>query len=291
MLSHSQSCDFGNVLRRTSRRINARGVPVLVGAVLLTAAALKAHQLATGYTTEDSSFTPRWFLIVLVEIELALGLLLWIGVYAKQARIAAVAAFAGFCFGALHQALSGASSCGCFGNIHINPWHTLLFDLLAVAVLWRWTPEVLEKTSQEERTRTTRSHILRSIAIGLLFLLAGIPAAIAMSSSRPPLLQCSDAAIDFGTMPQGERGEMTFLLTNPSQESVEIAKTESTCDCFHVDLALPAAAGGETIPVVARMELDKEPHFTGQLQIDIRGVTPSGAIAFSLRANARVVRK
>jgi hypothetical protein len=285
----SRSRNFGEAPQRILRGINARGASVLVGVVLLTAAALKTHQLATGPTAENSLFTSRWLLIALVELELALGLWLLSGAYPGLARLAALAAFAGFCLASLYQALTGAPSCGCFGNVHINPWYTLLFDLAAVVVLWRWTSAAHVNICWGGGG--ARSHSFRLIAFGLFFLLAGIPAAIAMSSPHSVLLQCSTPAIDFGTMPQAEHREITFWLLNPSQKTVEIAETKSSCECFHVDFAQRTVAGGEKIQAVARLELDKEPWFTGQLQLEAQGKAASGAIAFSIQAHVRVVRR
>jgi hypothetical protein len=122
-------------------------------------------------------------------------------------------------------------------------------------------------------------------------LLFGIPAAIAMSNRPPALLQPSVPVLDFGILAQGERDEIVFWLLNPHSEPVTIEKIESSCDCFHLDLERETVAGGETIQAVARLELDKEPHFTGELQPEARGRTASGAVAFSIQASVRVVRK
>lgn len=140
MFSLSPVHGFGKTPQRMLHKAKVRGVPFFLGAVLLTASAFKMHQLATGPTTEDSLLTSRWFLIALVEAELALGLFLLIGAYPKQARHAALAAFTAFSLMSLYHALTGAASCGCFGKLHISPWSTLLFDLLAAAALWRWVP-------------------------------------------------------------------------------------------------------------------------------------------------------
>ncbi|MHB1423824.1 MAG: MauE/DoxX family redox-associated membrane protein [Gemmataceae bacterium] len=279
---------FGQAL--SPHTLTARGIPILVGVVLLTAAALKIQQLSAGPTTENTLFTSRWFLIGLVECELALGLWLLIGAYPKPARRAALAAFAGFSLVALYQALTGAPSCGCFGNVPIKPWYTLLLDLAIVAVLWRWNPETLVNKCRGGASNI-HSHSFRLVAIGFLFLLTGIPAAIAMNSYRPALLQSSLSVIDFGTLPQAERGEIVFWFINSHKETMEIANIDSSCACFHVDLAQRTVAGGETIRAVARLELDKEPRFSGELQPEARGWTPSGALAFSIQAHVRVVRK
>lgn len=135
---------FGEVLRRAvclASLCASGGVPVVLGAVLLTAAALKTHQLATIPTAESVLFTSRWFLVSFVEFELALGLWLLVGAYLPQARLAALAAFASFAVVSLYQALAGRVSCCCFGRIPFGPRYTLVFDLIAIAALWRWHPE------------------------------------------------------------------------------------------------------------------------------------------------------
>jgi hypothetical protein len=133
-----------------------------LGVVLLTAAVLKTHQLATG-PAEHSLFTYRWLLIGLVEFELALGLWLLAGVYLEQARIAALAAFYEFGSVSLYQALSGEESCGCFGEVAVNPWHTLLFDLAALAALWRWHPNAGPLVQTVRGAQNARSHSFRAI--------------------------------------------------------------------------------------------------------------------------------
>jgi hypothetical protein len=277
------------------RTIPARAIPVLIGVVLLTAAALKIQQLATDASQENSLFTSRWLLTGLVEFELALGLWLLSGAHPKQARRMALAAFAGFCFVSLYQARTGAPSCGCFGKISVKPWHTLLFDLAIEVMLWRWKPGIHKRMSMFREGRSsigTSVHThSRLTTIGLLIVLAGVPAAIAMNRPRAALLQSSLTALDFGTMPQGEHGEIVFWLLNPNPETVEIAYIDSSCDCFRIDLDKQIVAGGEKIRAVAHLELEKEPRFSGELQPEARGRTPAGDIAFSIQARVGVVRK
>jgi len=54
-------------------------VRIVVGFVLLTAAALKGYQLAAGPVAETGLLTSRWFLIGVVEFELFFGLWLLAG--------------------------------------------------------------------------------------------------------------------------------------------------------------------------------------------------------------------
>lgn len=177
-----QSRGFGERLRQLTCGAGMRavsGVPAVLGVVLLIAAALKTHQLATSPTAETSLLTSRWFLIALVEFELALGLWLISWTYPKPARMASLVAFAAFAAASLIQVLSGESSCGCFGKVVIKPLYTLLFDLAALAVLWRWGPQA---------TSDVRSHFFRLTASAFLFLLMGVSAALIMSSFTAAIL-------------------------------------------------------------------------------------------------------
>ena len=127
-------------LLRTLRGFN-RGVPALLGLVLLAAAALKARQFATSLNAGSGLFTSRWSLIGLIELELALGLCLLVGLYPRQIRLTALICFTTFAAVSLQQAIAGKASCSCFGALAVRPWYTFLLDLIAVAALWHWQPE------------------------------------------------------------------------------------------------------------------------------------------------------
>jgi len=112
-----------------------------LGLLLLTAAVLKGHELLTVPVANRGLWTWRPFLIFQVEFELALGLWLLSGVFKRLAWLAALLCFSLFCCVTLYKALSGATSCGCFGTVHVNPWLTLLtIDLPAVVVLTLFHP-------------------------------------------------------------------------------------------------------------------------------------------------------
>jgi len=68
-------------------RITAYGaVRMILGLILLSAAALKRHQLATEPVAETSLFTFRWFMIGVVEFEIFFGLWLLTGLLAGIPR-------------------------------------------------------------------------------------------------------------------------------------------------------------------------------------------------------------
>ncbi|KKK52835.1 hypothetical protein LCGC14_3100920, partial [marine sediment metagenome] len=99
-----------------SRRFVAYDVVRLVLAlILLAAAGLKAHQLATRPVSEVDVFSYRWSLIFQVQVELVLGLWLLSGLYRRRAWTVAIVCFAAFACIAFYKGVSGQASCGCFG--------------------------------------------------------------------------------------------------------------------------------------------------------------------------------
>lgn len=71
------SLSISRIPRLELKASNVEGydlVRMILATVLLTAAALKAHQLATEPVVNNSPLTSRWFLILEVEFELVFGL-------------------------------------------------------------------------------------------------------------------------------------------------------------------------------------------------------------------------
>jgi thiol-disulfide isomerase/thioredoxin len=115
----------------------------VLGLLLLTAAVLKGHELLTTPMANADIWTNRYFMIFQVEFELALGIWLLSGLFKRVAWLAALGCFTLFCGVTLYKALSGFGSCGCFGNVHINPWITLFaVDLPAVILLVIFRPKL-----------------------------------------------------------------------------------------------------------------------------------------------------
>jgi hypothetical protein len=106
-----------------------------LGLLLLTAAVLKGHELLTTPMANADIWTNRYFMIFQVELELSLGIWLLSGLFKRAAWLAALGCFILFCGVTLYKALAGFGSCGCFGNVHVNPWITLFAIDLPVVVL------------------------------------------------------------------------------------------------------------------------------------------------------------
>jgi hypothetical protein len=107
-----------------------------LGVLLVIAALLKGHELLTLPVANADLWSYRPFLIGQVECELALGLWLLSGLWKRLAWLVSLLCFGLFCGVTLVKALTGAASCGCFGQIHLNPWITLAaIDVPAVLLL------------------------------------------------------------------------------------------------------------------------------------------------------------
>src|SRR5437868_5604700 len=93
-----------------------------VGVVLLTAAATKGYELATGPVLDGGFWSSRWLLSCVVEFELGLGLWLVSGLYAGLSMFIAFITFICFLEFNLYQALTGVRLCHCLGRARIPSW-------------------------------------------------------------------------------------------------------------------------------------------------------------------------
>ena len=111
----------------------ARFAPSLVRAcaagILLAAAALKVGQ-ASRAAIHLPGFGP-----MLTAFELFLGLWLISGTLPTAARRGAIGCFSVFACYTLYEALAGKADCGCFGQVHVNPWFTFILDVSLVLAL------------------------------------------------------------------------------------------------------------------------------------------------------------
>jgi hypothetical protein len=112
-----------------------------LAAVLLTAALLKTYQLATVPTLGEGLFHARWFNIFVVEFEVFFAFWLFSGLFSKWTRLVSIALFSVFALVSLFKAVSGETSCGCFGNVTVNPWITMGFDVVIVVLLAYFSPK------------------------------------------------------------------------------------------------------------------------------------------------------
>ena len=165
---------------------------VLAG-ILLLAAGLKAHQLAT-QPVVDSGFlflSSRAVLTVELECEIILGVWLLSGAFPRLAWLVTTCCFAAFSLITYSKAVRGEASCGCFGVVEVSPWITLVMDILAVAALMMLRRNFWQSSSAS-RLR------LRIVGACLAAVALGAPAAVAAMSFKAARIDVSGEIIGAG---------------------------------------------------------------------------------------------
>ncbi len=119
------------------RSIATRAVMLLASLLLFFAAAMKWRQLPVVERLGDDLLHRQSFVGGQIVFEASLAAWLLSGTAAKWSRRVALAAFGVFACVALYEAVGGAESCGCFGQFKVNPWITVIVDLLFAGTLAR----------------------------------------------------------------------------------------------------------------------------------------------------------
>jgi hypothetical protein len=157
---------FGTILPRVATTAARKQLLAsIVGAILLAAAVLKLYQHSQ---LPASSLELAWTEPLLVALETFLGLWLISGAFPMAARRVAIGCFGTFACYTLYEALIGKADCGCFGQVHVNPWFTFILDVSLVLML-----AFLGKpgTSEAGPARSSRRKwpVAAAAAIGLAF--------------------------------------------------------------------------------------------------------------------------
>jgi hypothetical protein len=152
-------------------------VRLVLGLVLLFAAAMKIYGIATEPLAGNNFWNNRWFVFALAEVELFFGLWLLSGLFHKSTLRLSLVWFAALFFVSVYQAISGEESCACFGQMTVNPWYTAIFDLIAIASLWL-------SVATEVPQRTFSTNPLRSTVFTILFLSLAVSAAVAIGENH-----------------------------------------------------------------------------------------------------------
>ena len=115
--------------RWRSRWTVSHAVRFAVAAILLTAAVLKSHQLATEPVLGTGLLESRWFLVLVIEYECFLAFWTISGLFPRVAWCVSLGTFSLFAGFAAGKVIAGEASCGCFGAVAVNPWWTLSLDI------------------------------------------------------------------------------------------------------------------------------------------------------------------
>ena len=168
-------------------------VRVLLGLLLLTAAAFKGFELATEPVANSGLLTSRWLLVIVVEFEFLFGLWLLAGLRPRLTRVAAIVVFTAFGAVAAYKGVTGEASCGCFGKVPVNPWYTLILDVAAICALLASRP-----MSQAPRHAALQRFGWPVVAV--IAVLVGVPGGYVMSIYEPAALADDGVIIGPGNL-------------------------------------------------------------------------------------------
>ena len=110
---------------RTMRSRAYSTLRLALATLLLVAALLKGHELATEPVAGGTIFDSRPWLVGVVQGQLFLGIWLAANVYPRTVKFVTLAVFFAFACVSAYKVLSGADSCGCFGKANVDPRWTL----------------------------------------------------------------------------------------------------------------------------------------------------------------------
>jgi hypothetical protein len=216
-----------------------------VAILLIFAVLTKAYQIAT----EPSDGIP-WLAMGHVLCESGLALLLLSGVWPRWSKWATIAAFSLFLSVAVRLALKSAASCGCFGNVHVDPRITACMDAIIVLLLL-FSPV---GNRQENLSRKQVTFIVSGI---LLTFLLFIP-----MSLHPPVQRVDHGTVGYETV-QNDNSEpahnaqppwtgfmpsefrigyvepksihrFTLEIVNPTDVPRSLDTVETECECLVV---------------------------------------------------------
>lgn len=116
-----------------------RFVMICAGTLLIVASILKYLELLNVYipSWKEKGVWESWeFFLVQIPAEFCLGVWMVSGIFRKAGWLIGTLCYIFFVGVTLFKGLTGQTSCGCFGQIHINPWITLFaIDIPLAAAL------------------------------------------------------------------------------------------------------------------------------------------------------------
>lgn len=89
-------------------------------------------------------------------------------------------------------------------------------------------------------------------------------------------------SLDFGQVSNRGAKTLSFQVVNPSPSPIEVTTIETSCDCLEVSIPNRIVPARSTVDATARINLDKDSTFRGDLAITAKGLTASKAIIFDL---------
>ena len=176
------------VKRRSPIRSLLRLVVILT---LLLSSYAKARYLASGALFDDALLGSRSLGLFIIAFESFFAVWTLSGLFSRWNRYATLALFSFFALVAFAKGVSGASSCGCFGAIQVNPWLTFALDAAIVALCFT-------SLTRGERLSNDRSRPRIAAWLSIATLLCAALVTVSAAPERGVLLVDADQKIPDG---------------------------------------------------------------------------------------------
>lgn len=242
---------FLNVLKLTfvrdhrNRHFAYAVVSPFLGALLVTAGALKLQGIHAAPVAEiGPSFSP-WLLTLLIEAEICLGAWLIWGRFPPYSWLTALITFCIFAAISGYAGWIGKASCGCFGEIPTTPWEVLLADFAVIFLLAIARPD-LKLFSVPLFLRTGALTLAATVLLGVGLATAGSfifgsPEA-ALAALRGENLYVEPYSVDLGSAAPGEKCNRSIKIVNTTDSPIRIIGGWSDCNCVTTQ-SLPCVVG------------------------------------------------
>ena len=225
-------CNTDQMMQPAERTGLVRVGLVIVGLVLIGAAVAKLVWPAESVKVQAILHAPPWIWDVLVTIELFIGLLLLFGVRGPLTWIVTTLLFFAFAGFSLYLAVSGAATCGCFGQLNVNPWVTFVLDLGILGFLVRWRQQIASPVDLRLRPQIDR------FTVGSIALVISLLATTAVGLSRSSASSGIDGAIGQGELVILESDEWIgkpFPLIEHIAPQIDLTEGKWTVLLYHYD--------------------------------------------------------
>ncbi len=245
-------------------------VRVALGLFLLVTAGLKIHGLAGGFISEHSFLASPRVQVLAIEIEAVLGLWLLSGWALRRAWAVALLFFAVLVLITTYSMWSGQRSCGCLGQVTVEPWIILCINVGIVALLLATFPRGLDqyfRISMSPVVSTVAGAAVFLILIAGGFLLMSTDPAKALARLRGESLSVRPNVSDVGEGREGEERSFDLQLINYADYPIRIIGGTSNCSCIAT----------RSLPVILL------PGETKSLEISIKFVGSQGRFRNSFR--------
>jgi hypothetical protein len=237
----------------------------LLGALLLTAAALKIHGWSVSTVPPVGWFSTPRVQAVAIGWEIFLGAWLLSGIMPKGSWLAALGTFVALAGVSGYLGGSGQTSCGCFGPIEASPWQVFTLDVGAVALLVAGLHNNRETRSAEVGT-FGRSASVGYFVFGVGVLLAlfavigvwlyGSPE-VALAQLHGGSITVSSGYVDFGVGHPGEVLEAQVEVRNLTKKPVKLIGGTSNCSCMTTQGLPVTLASGDARAVPVRLKVQQ----------------------------------